>query len=147
MATYKMKESVGSIIGKIVIESARYADLVAASATVNKKDLLNLIMGKSEVAKAEILNVVTSDAATDTKISLINAQLSEAVEYFKSEGVEVKWTRSSSETDADWTPSIISSDTYTITIKTTDVPNTAQISCYIEPTELQIENIEKNFND
>ena len=72
------------IIGKIVIESAKYADLVAASTTINKKELLNLIMGKSEVSKAEILNIVTSDAATDTKISLINAQLSEAVDYFKS---------------------------------------------------------------
>ena len=72
------------IIGKIVIESAKYADLVAASTTANKKELLNLIMGKSEMCKAEILNVVTSNAFTETKISRINAELSEAVDYFKS---------------------------------------------------------------
>ena len=72
------------IIGKIVIESAKYADLVTASTTLNKKELLNLIMGKSEVCKAEILNIVTSGATTDAKISLINAELSEATDYFKS---------------------------------------------------------------
>ncbi len=72
------------IIGKIVIESAKYADLVAASTAANKKELLNLIMGKSEICKAEILNVVTSNAETDAKISLINAELSEATDYFKS---------------------------------------------------------------
>ena len=72
------------IIGKIVIESAKYADQVAASATLNKKELLNLIMGKSEVCKAEILSIVTSDNQTETKISLINAELSEATDYFKS---------------------------------------------------------------
>lgn len=72
------------IIGKIVIESAKYADLVTASASQDKKELLNLIMGKSEVCKAEILNIVTGSASTDVKISLINAQLSEAVDYFKS---------------------------------------------------------------
>ena len=72
------------IIGKIVIESAKYADMIAASATPNKKELLNLIMGKGEVCKAEILNAVSSSASTDTKISLINAQLAEAIDYFKS---------------------------------------------------------------
>lgn len=72
------------IIGKIVIESANYADVVTASASKDKKELLNLIMGKSEVCKAEILNVVTGNASTEVKISLINAQLSEAVDYFKS---------------------------------------------------------------
>lgn len=77
------------IIGKIVIESAKYADLVAASTTLNKKELLNLIMGKSEVCKAEILNVVTSNASTETKISLINSQLSEAVDYFKSVAAQI----------------------------------------------------------
>lgn len=79
-----MMEFGAEIIGKIVIESAKYADLVAASTTVNKKELLNLIMGKSEICKAEILNIVTSESETDIKISLINAQLSEATDYFKS---------------------------------------------------------------
>jgi len=72
------------IIGKIVIESAKYADLVTASASPDKKELLNLIMGKSEVCKAEILNIVTGSASNETKISLMNSQLSEAVDYFKS---------------------------------------------------------------
>ena len=72
------------IIGKIVIESAKYADLVTASASKDKKELLNLIMGKSEVCKAEILNIVTGKTETDVKISLINSQLAEAIDYFKS---------------------------------------------------------------
>lgn len=77
------------IIGKIVIESAKYADLVAASVSPDKKELLNLIMGKSEVCKAEILNIVTGSASNETKISLINSQLSEAVDYFKSVAAQI----------------------------------------------------------
>ena len=77
------------IIGKIVIESAKYADLVAASVSPDKKELLNLIMGKSEVCKAEILNIVTGSALNETKISLINSQLSEAVDYFKSVAAQI----------------------------------------------------------
>ena len=72
------------VIGKIVVESARFADKITASDADNKKELLNLIMGKSEVAKAEILSVASSDATGEIKKQLIDAQLVETTDYFKS---------------------------------------------------------------
>lgn len=68
-------------------------------------------------------------------------------QHFKDANIQVKWTRNSSETDTNWKPSIISNDSYQITINTNDVPTTAQISCYIDIDDKQMAEIEKNFND
>lgn len=72
------------IIGKIVVESARYANEISASSSENKKELLNLIMGKAEVAKAEIYSISTGSAPTQTKKDLIDGELSSSLDYFKS---------------------------------------------------------------
>ncbi len=72
------------IIGKIIVESARYAEQISASVTENKKELLNLIMGRAEVAKAEIYSAATSETSADAKKALIDAELSDATDYFKS---------------------------------------------------------------
>ena len=72
------------VIGKIVVESARYADQVSTSSAENKMELLNLIMGKAEVAKAEVFAIATSLASEETKRELADAQFSEALDYFKS---------------------------------------------------------------
>ena len=72
------------IIGKIVVESARYANEISASTSENKKELLNLIMGKAEVAKAEIYSISTGSAPTQTKKDLIDGELSSSLDYFKS---------------------------------------------------------------
>lgn len=72
------------IIGKIVVESARYANEISASSSENKKELLNLIMGKAEVAKAEIYSISTGSAPTQTKKDLIDSELSSSLDYFKS---------------------------------------------------------------
>lgn len=72
------------IIGMIVVESAKYADQISGSAGEDKKDLINLIMGKTEVCKAEILSITLCDAADESKRSLIDSQYTEAIDYFKS---------------------------------------------------------------
>ena len=72
------------IIGKIVVESARYANEISASTSENKKELLNLIMGNAEVAKAEIYSISTGSAPTQTKKDLIDGELSSSLDYFKS---------------------------------------------------------------
>lgn len=75
----------GSIaIGTIVQESIKYANIISASDSSSKKELLNLIMGKGEVAKAEIFSIVESDSPADVKRELMDSQVSEAVDYFKS---------------------------------------------------------------
>ncbi len=72
------------VIGKIVVESARYADQVSTLSAENKMELLNLIMGKAEVAKAEVFAIATSLTDEETKRELADAQFSEALDYFKS---------------------------------------------------------------
>ncbi|MBQ5911463.1 MAG: hypothetical protein IIW94_05595 [Clostridia bacterium] len=72
------------IIGKIVVESVKYANLIGESNSENKKELLNLIMGKAEVAKAEIFAITESEATDEVKKELIDAQYAEALDYFKS---------------------------------------------------------------
>ena len=47
-----------------------------------------------------------------------------------------------------WTPTYtISGDSYSITLDSNNIQNSAQISCYIDPTEAQINTIESNYND
>lgn len=73
----------GSVaIGKIVQESIKYSGIVSASD--NKKELLNLIMGKGEIAKNEIYTITQCDSSEETKRELIDAQLNETLDYFKS---------------------------------------------------------------
>lgn len=75
----------GSVaIGTVVQESVRYAGLISSSQAENKKELLNLIMGKGEIAKAEIFGIVEGDSPADTKRELIDGQLKETIDYFKS---------------------------------------------------------------
>ena len=72
------------IIGKIVVESARYSDMVNDKPSENTKDLINLIMGKTEICKAEILTIATRELDYNTKRDLMDSQLNDAIDYFKS---------------------------------------------------------------
>lgn len=72
------------IIGNIVIKAASAIESLNNSQNNNKKELINLILGKTEIAKAEILNVVSSDVTFEAKKDLINTQFDDSVEYFKS---------------------------------------------------------------
>lgn len=72
------------IIGDIVIKAAGYINKLTESTNDNKKELINLILGRTEIAKAEILNAVSSEVTFSAKQDLINTQYSEAIEYFKS---------------------------------------------------------------
>lgn len=71
-----------SIIGKLVISAAKYCNRLALSACENKKDQINLILGGTEVAKAEIFKIVTSDIPYEDKCSQIDAQYLKTSEYF-----------------------------------------------------------------
>lgn len=77
------------IIGKIIVESAKAANAISATESQNKKELVNLIMGKAEVAKAEIFNISTSENTFENKKEKIDAQLEEATDYFKSVAAQI----------------------------------------------------------
>ncbi len=75
----------GSVaIGRVVQESIKYANLISASVGENKKEVLNLIMGKAEVVKAEIFTITDGELTDEVKKELIDTQLNEAIDYFKS---------------------------------------------------------------
>ncbi len=71
-----------SVIGKLVISAAKYCNRLALSACGNKKDQINLILGGTEVAKAEIFRIVNSDIPYEDKCSQIDAQYLKTSEYF-----------------------------------------------------------------
>lgn len=71
-------------IGRIVQESIKYANLLSTSTAGSKKEVLNLIMGRAEVAKAEIFAVTEGSLTDENKKELIDAQCAEALDYFKS---------------------------------------------------------------
>lgn len=72
------------IIGNIIIKAAGYINQLNESDNPNKKELINLILGRTEVAKAEILNIISCEASESAKTELINSQFNETIEYFKS---------------------------------------------------------------
>ena len=73
------------IIGKIVLSSAEYCNaLSGAAAPQNAKELLNLILGRTEVAKAEILRISALDIPYDEKLKAMEQELTAAEDYFKS---------------------------------------------------------------
>ena len=75
----------GSVaIGRVVQESIKYANLISASNGENKKEVLNLIMGKAEVVKAEVFTITDGELSDEMKKELIDTQLNEAIDYFRS---------------------------------------------------------------
>ncbi len=75
----------GSIaIGKVVQESIKYANIISSSGSDSMKELLNLIMGRGEVAKAEIFSIAEGDSPINIKRELMDRQVLETVDYFKS---------------------------------------------------------------
>ncbi len=72
------------IIGDIIINSTESVNQLMSSNKENIKELVNLIMGKTEVAKAEVLDIVSSDSSFECKTAMLDSLSAEAKEYFKS---------------------------------------------------------------
>ena len=72
------------IIGEIVGSATNYSNNLTAGGESANRELVNLILGKTEVAKSEILNIVSGEASLDVKQSLIDSVRDDAQEYFKS---------------------------------------------------------------
>ena len=72
------------IIGEIVMSATAHSNSLAVSGKENIKELLNLILGRTEVAKSEILNIVSSETTLENKMKMIDTESQEAIEYFNS---------------------------------------------------------------
>lgn len=72
------------IIGEIVIEAALTSNKIKENNHPDLKELVNLILGKTEVSKSEILNIVSSEVSLSAKIQMIDDVKTQTLEYFKS---------------------------------------------------------------
>ena len=73
------------VIGKIVLSSAEYCNkLTGVGADSNAKELVNLILGRTEVAKSEILRLTTLDLNPGDRLAAMEREQNEAEDYFKS---------------------------------------------------------------
>ncbi len=77
-------EYASRIIGEIVVESATYSDKLASGGNENNRELMNLILGKTEVCKSEILSVVSSDISLEAKMQRVDDIAAAAKDYFES---------------------------------------------------------------
>jgi len=77
-------------IGKIVISAAQHCNKIAVLNTADSKDLVNLILGRTEVAKAEILNILESENDYDTLKKLIDKEKNETYDYFNSVRAQIE---------------------------------------------------------
>lgn len=73
------------IIGQIVVSAARYCNsLTNGSNREMTKEQVNLILGRTEVAKAEILKELSKNIPFEEKKTAIDSQQKSAEDYFKS---------------------------------------------------------------
>ncbi len=73
-----------SAIGKVVVEVSKICDKLADSSDPNKKELINLALGRSEVFKSRVLYIVQSEADSELKQKMIEKEKTEAFDYFDS---------------------------------------------------------------
>ncbi len=72
------------IIGEIVVQAALASNKLKEIGHPNIKELVNLILGRTEVSKGEILNIISSNVSIDAKIKMINDVKTQVFEYFNS---------------------------------------------------------------
>lgn len=73
------------MIGRTVLEAAQYCNrLTGDGSDPSAKELVNLILGKTEVIKAEMLEVILSEQTPEEKKTAIDAKFEQAKDYFES---------------------------------------------------------------
>jgi len=72
------------IIGEIVVSATKYSNELTAGGDNSLRELVNLILGRTEVAKSDILNIVSGEDGIAVKTAKIDAVKAETEEYFKS---------------------------------------------------------------
>ena len=72
------------VIGKLVLEGAKLSAKFAEKPNEYSKDLINLVLGKTEVCKSAILDICNSESDDAVKRAQIDVVFTEAVEYFGS---------------------------------------------------------------
>jgi len=73
-----------TVIGQIVVDSANYSNILTSNGETKYIELVNLILGKAEVAKSDILSVVSEDIPIEIKKEKIQSIKKATSEYFES---------------------------------------------------------------
>lgn len=73
-----------SIIGKTVIEATRVCNNLTLNGKADTKELVNLVLGRTEVLKAEILKILNSNESFEQKKDLMQNEQMSAFDYFDS---------------------------------------------------------------
>lgn len=79
-----LKEYAVKVIGKIVSESVKINCVLASSNNENKKELINLVLGRTEVAKEEIFSVLSTNLNADLLRNSIDKECAATLEYYHS---------------------------------------------------------------
>lgn len=69
-------------IGRIVLKSAELCNTFAQNGDINAKDLINLALGRTEVFKSEVLQLVSEDMSIERLSAEVNSREAAVVEYF-----------------------------------------------------------------
>ena len=72
------------VIGEIVVSAADYSNKLTQGGDSSHKELINLILGKTALTKAEILSVTQTDNELEVKRVKIDQIAKTANEYFES---------------------------------------------------------------
>lgn len=89
-ATLKPDMEYGAkVIGQIVVSAAEYSNKLTLGGDSTHKELINLILGKTEIAKAEILSVIETDDPLDVKCLKIDQIAATSKEYFESVAAQI----------------------------------------------------------
>lgn len=70
-------------IGKLVISSAVFANKLTPGGKADNKELVNLILGRTEAAKLKIFEIAVSDCELSEKSGEMEKCFAETEEYFK----------------------------------------------------------------
>lgn len=71
------------VIGDIVVSAARCSNLLTANGDDSHRELVNLILGRTELAKSDILEIVCGDAPGSDKKCRVDKICDDAKEYFE----------------------------------------------------------------
>lgn len=86
-AVSELDESVSygsNTIGEIVLKATELNSELSVNSSPDNITLINLILGRTEISKSEILSIVSDDCSIETKKSKIDTVKNQAFEYFES---------------------------------------------------------------
>lgn len=77
------------VIGQIVVAAAEHSNNLTLGGDSTHKELINLILGKTEIAKSEILSITETADSFEVKCAKMDQIAAVTKEYFKSVAAQI----------------------------------------------------------